>query len=49
MADIDYRYLDTDSYENELAELYTYSEMEDWAIGLETFNKYTDHRNVGLF
>jgi len=46
MADIDYRYSDTDSYENELAELYTYSEMEDWAIGLETFTKYTDHRNI---
>uniref|UniRef100_A0AC35G057 Uncharacterized protein n=1 Tax=Panagrolaimus sp. PS1159 TaxID=55785 RepID=A0AC35G057_9BILA len=45
MSDIDFNYADEDSYETELAELYSYSEMEDWAIGLESFYKYTDNRN----
>uniref|UniRef100_A0A914Z9X9 Far11/STRP N-terminal domain-containing protein n=1 Tax=Panagrolaimus superbus TaxID=310955 RepID=A0A914Z9X9_9BILA len=46
MSDIDFNYADEDSYETELAELYSYSEMEDWAIGLESFHKYTYNRNL---
>ena len=49
MSDIDFHYADHDCYENEMAELYSYSEMEDWAIGLESFYKYTDNRNVSFY
>uniref|UniRef100_A0A914Q393 Far11/STRP N-terminal domain-containing protein n=1 Tax=Panagrolaimus davidi TaxID=227884 RepID=A0A914Q393_9BILA len=42
---MDYSKDRSDIYQTELAELYSYSEMEDWAIGLESFYKYTDNRN----
>lgn len=48
MDEIDCQYGDCDAYSAELAELYSYSEMEDWSTNMESFIKYMDGKNVSF-
>lgn len=49
MSEIDFKYSDCDKYSVELAELYTYSEMEDFALNYEVFCKYVEDKKVLKF
>ncbi|CAK5053819.1 unnamed protein product [Meloidogyne enterolobii] len=40
MDELEFVYADADSYETELAEFYTYSEMDEFALNFECFVKY---------
>nr|CAD2151110.1 unnamed protein product [Meloidogyne enterolobii] len=40
MDEFNFNYADADSYEKELAEFYTYSEMDEFALNFECFVKY---------
>ncbi|KAH7698718.1 Protein FARL-11, partial [Aphelenchoides avenae] len=46
MAEIRFKYADCDSYVAELAELYAFSEMDDWAINVEYYNKYMSEKKL---
>ncbi|CAJ0586092.1 unnamed protein product, partial [Mesorhabditis spiculigera] len=49
LGDLGFSYADADDYENELAELYSYSEMEDFAsnaVAYRTFLENTEGLNV---
>lgn len=49
MADLDFVYTDCDTHAAELAELYTYSEIDDWALNVHAFRNYADSKRVILF
>lgn len=46
MGELDFIYADTDSYTNELAEFYTYSEMDEFALNFECFVKFMREQKV---
>jgi hypothetical protein len=46
MGELDFQYADSDSHKNELAELYTYSEMDEFALNYDCFVKYMRERKV---
>lgn len=46
MEDISFNYTDCDSFANELAELYSYSEVPEWATNLELFQSYAQSRKI---
>ena len=46
MDEFNFNYADADSYERELAEFYTYSEMDEFALNFECFVKYMRERKV---
>lgn len=47
MGELDFQYADSDTFKNELAELYTYSEMDEFALNFECFGRYMRERKVG--
>lgn len=44
--EFDFKYMDCDKHAIELAELYTYSEVEDFALNFEAFCQYIFNRKV---
>ena len=46
MDEFNFNYADADSYERELAEFYTYSEMDEFALNFECFVKYMREQKV---
>uniref|UniRef100_F1KTD6 Protein FAM40B n=1 Tax=Ascaris suum TaxID=6253 RepID=F1KTD6_ASCSU len=46
MADLDFVYTDCDTHAAELAELYTYSEIDDWALNVHAFRNYADSKRI---
>lgn len=46
MMDLDFVYTDCDTHAAELAELYTYSEIEDWATNVHSFRNYAEAKRV---
>lgn len=46
MSEIDFKYDDCDKYFVELAELYTYSEMEDFALNYDVYLKHLENKKV---
>lgn len=46
MSEIDFKYDDCDKYFVELAELYTYSEMEDFALNYDVYLKHLEDKKV---
>lgn len=46
MNDLDFVYADCDTHASELAELYTYSEIEDWALNVHCFRNYIDSKQL---
>ncbi|VDN04503.1 unnamed protein product [Thelazia callipaeda] len=44
MNDFDFVYSDSDTYAAELAELYTYSEMQDWALNMHAYGVFMKSR-----
>uniref|UniRef100_A0A0M3KGJ2 SAM domain-containing protein n=1 Tax=Anisakis simplex TaxID=6269 RepID=A0A0M3KGJ2_ANISI len=49
MTDLEFVYTDCDTHAAELAELYTYSEIDDWALNVQAYRNYADSKRVGLF
>lgn len=48
MAEINFKYSDCDKHSVEMAELYTYSEMDDFSLNHELYSKYMDERGLSL-
>ncbi|MFH4974115.1 hypothetical protein AB6A40_000824 [Gnathostoma spinigerum] len=46
MTDLDFVYADCDTHGAELSELYTYSEIEDWALNVKAFRSYSDTKGL---
>ncbi|VDM44107.1 unnamed protein product [Toxocara canis] len=46
MSDLEFTYTDCDTHAAELAELYTYSEMDDWALNVHAFRNYADSKRI---
>jgi hypothetical protein len=46
MGELEFKYADADTYRVELAELYTYSEMDEFALNYECFVKHMRERKV---
>lgn len=46
MSELDFQYADSDNFKAELAELYTYSEMDEFALNFECFGHYMRKRKV---
>lgn len=44
--DLDFLYADTDTFQNELAELYTYSENPEFQLNLTAFNEQMENYNL---
>ena len=49
MDGFNFNYADADSYERELAEFYTYSEMDEFALNFECFVKYMREQKVNFY
>jgi len=49
MDELEFIYADADSYETELAEFYTYSEMDEFALNFECFVKYMREQKVNFY
>uniref|UniRef100_A0A915MT38 Far11/STRP N-terminal domain-containing protein n=1 Tax=Meloidogyne javanica TaxID=6303 RepID=A0A915MT38_MELJA len=49
MDELEFVYADADSYETELAEFYTYSEMDEFALNFECFVKYMREQKKETF
>uniref|UniRef100_A0A915Q113 Far11/STRP C-terminal domain-containing protein n=1 Tax=Setaria digitata TaxID=48799 RepID=A0A915Q113_9BILA len=47
MNDFEFIYSDCDTHAAELAELYTYSELEDWALNMHAYRNFTESRKLG--
>ena len=47
-ADVDFVYADADSHENEMAELYSYSEESDFQDNLDAFESILKHHSLPL-
>lgn len=46
MGELEFQYADSDTYRVELAELYTYSEIDEFALNYYSFVKYMRKRKV---
>ena len=46
MGELDFIYADSDNHKAELAELYTYSEMDEFALNYECFVRHMRERKV---
>ncbi|MCP9263938.1 Striatin-interacting protein 1 [Dirofilaria immitis] len=44
MNDFEFTYSDCDTHAAELAELYTYSELDDWALNMHAYRDFLDHK-----
>ncbi|EFO21343.2 FAM40A protein [Loa loa] len=47
MNDFEFVYSDCDTHAAELAELYTYSELEDWALNMRAYRDFVESRKLG--
>uniref|UniRef100_A0A0N5ASD9 DUF3402 domain-containing protein n=1 Tax=Syphacia muris TaxID=451379 RepID=A0A0N5ASD9_9BILA len=47
--DLDFEYTDCDTHSNELAELYTYSEVEDFALNIQCYRDYIKSKKASFF
>lgn len=48
MNDFEFVYSDCDAHASELAELYTYSEIEDWAANMHAYRHYAESKQVQI-
>uniref|UniRef100_A0A915CZG2 Striatin-interacting protein 1 n=1 Tax=Ditylenchus dipsaci TaxID=166011 RepID=A0A915CZG2_9BILA len=46
MSEINFEYADCDKHSVEMAELYTYSEMEDFALNFDAFTRYMEDKKI---
>ncbi|VDN17597.1 unnamed protein product [Gongylonema pulchrum] len=46
MNDFEFVYSDCDTHAAELAELYTYSEVEDWSLNMHAFQNYVESKQA---
>lgn len=49
MSDFDFVYSDCDTHASELAELYTYSEVEEWALNMHAYMEFAESKQVSDF
>lgn len=49
MDDLEFVYSDCDIHATELAELYTYSELEDWTLNMHAYRNFVESRKVIYF
>lgn len=46
MNDFEFAYADCDTHAAELAELYTYSELEDWTLNMRAYRDFIKSKKV---